>query len=433
MERFLIEELRKWKNSSSRKPLILEGARQVGKTWLLKQFGKSDFKNTAYINCDNNPQMQSLFTDFNVQRLLRGFSAISEQKITAGETLIVLDEIQEIPLALTSLKYFCEEAPQYHIAVAGSLLGLAIHSGTGFPVGKVDRLSLYPLSFSEFLKAMKKDILLEMIRSKNWEETNPLSNQLIELLRQYYFTGGFPSAVQEYIETQDIKAVRAIQKTIIKDYQNDISKHAPEREIPKISLVWLSIPSQLAKENKKFIYGAIKTGGRAKEFENAIQWLVNAGIVHKITRINKFEMPLKYYEDFESFKLFVNDLGLLGAMTDAPPSEILVGNNIFTNYKGSFTEQFVAQEYFTASQNQLFYYTNENSTNEIDFVTQSDKIYPIEVKAEVNLKSKSLSTVLKNNTSTYGLRFSMSPYKEQERMTNVPLYLAGEYLRNLPE
>ena len=433
MERFLIEELRKWKNSSSRKPLILEGARQVGKTWLLKQFGKSDFKNTAYINCDNNPQMQSLFTDFNVQRLLRGFSAISEQKITAGETLIVLDEIQEIPLALTSLKYFCEEAPQYHIAVAGSLLGLAIHSGTGFPVGKVDRLSLYPLSFSEFLKAMKKDILLEMIRSKNWEETNPLSNQLIELLRQYYFTGGFPSAVQEYIETQDIKAVRAIQKTIIKDYQNDISKHAPEREIPKISLVWLSIPSQLAKENKKFIYGAIKTGGRAKEFENAIQWLVNAGIVHKITRINKFEMPLKYYEDFESFKLFVNDLGLLGAMTDAPPSEILVGNNIFTNYKGSFTEQFVAQEYFTARQNQLFYYTNENSTNEIDFVTQSDKIYPIEVKAEVNLKSKSLSTVLKNNTSTYGLRFSMSPYKEQERMTNVPLYLTGEYLRNLPE
>ena len=433
MERFLIEELRKWKNSSSRKPLILEGARQVGKTWLLKQFGKSDFKNTAYINCDNNPQMQSLFTDFNVQRLLRGFSAISEQKITAGKTLIVLDEIQEIPLALTSLKYFCEEAPQYHIAVAGSLLGLAIHSGTGFPVGKVDRLSLYPLSFNEFLKAMKKDILLEMIRSKNWEETNPLANQLIELLRQYYFTGGFPSAVQEYIETQDIKAVRAIQKTIIKDYQNDISKHAPEREIPKISLVWSSIPSQLAKENKKFIYGAIKTGGRAKEFENAIQWLVNAGIVHKITRINKFEMPLKYYEDFESFKLFVNDLGLLGAMTDAPPSEILVGNNIFTNYKGSFTEQFVAQEYFTARQNQLFYYTNENSTNEIDFVTQSDKIYPIEVKAEVNLKSKSLSTVLKNNTSTYGLRFSMSPYKEQERMTNVPLYLAGEYLRNLPE
>lgn len=433
MERFLIEELRKWKNSSSRKPLILEGARQVGKTWLLKQFGKSDFKNTAYINCDNNPQMQSLFTDFNVQRLLRGFSAISEQKITAGETLVVLDEIQEIPLALTSLKYFCEEAPQYHIAVAGSLLGLAIHSGTGFPVGKVDRLSLYPLSFNEFLKAMKKDILLEMIRSKNWEETNPLANQLIELLRQYYFTGGFPSAVQEYIETQDIKAVRAIQKTIIKDYQNDISKHAPEREIPKISLVWSSIPSQLAKENKKFIYGAIKTGGRAKEFENAIQWLVNAGIVHKITRINKFEMPLKYYEDFESFKLFVNDLGLLGAMTDAPPSEILVGNNIFTNYKGSFTEQFVAQEYFTARQNQLFYYTNENSTNEIDFVTQSDKIYPIEVKAEVNLKSKSLSTVLKNNTSTYGLRFSMSPYKEQERMTNVPLYLAGEYLRNLSE
>lgn len=433
MERFLIEELRKWKNSSSRKPLILEGARQVGKTWLLKQFGKSDFKNTAYINCDNNPQMQSLFTDFNVQRLLRGFSAISEQKITAGETLIVLDEIQEIPLALTSLKYFCEEAPQYHIAVAGSLLGLAIHSGTGFPVGKVDRLSLYPLSFNEFLKAMKKDILLEMIRSKNWEETNPLANQLIELLRQYYFTGGFPSAVQEYIETQDIKAVRAIQKTIIKDYQNDISKHAPEREIPKISLVWSSIPNQLAKENKKFIYGAIKTGGRAKEFENAIQWLVNAGIVHKITRINKFEMPLKYYEDFESFKLFVNDLGLLGAMTDAPPSEILVGNNIFTNYKGSFTEQFVAQEYFTARQNQLFYYTNENSTNEIDFVTQSDKIYPIEVKAEVNLKSKSLSTVLKNNTSAYGLRFSMSPYKEQERMTNVPLYLAGEYLRNLPE
>ena len=401
MERFLIEDLKAWKNSASRKPLVLEGARQVGKTWLLKQFGKSEFKNIAYISCDNNPQAQALFFDFDIPRILRGFSAISGQKIIPGETLIILDEIQEIPLALTSLKYFCENAPEYHIAVAGSLLGIAIHSGTGFPVGKVDRLTLYPLSFMEFLKALGKDFLLESIHSRRWEETNPFSTQLIEFLRQYYFTGGMPEVVKEYIQTQDLEKVREIQKSIIKDYKDDISKHAPEKEIPKITLVWNSIPSQLAKENKKFIYGAVKSGGRAKEFENAILWLINAGIVYKITRIKKFEIPIKYYEDFECFKLFVNDLGLLGAMTDAPASEILVGNNIFTNYKGSFTEQFFAQEYFTARNKELFYYTNENSTSEIDFVTQSEKIYPIEIKAEENLRAKSLSTVLKENSSCF--------------------------------
>ena len=436
MERFLYNHLKDWKNSKNRKPLILEGARQVGKTWLLKQFAKNEFENFIYINCDNNPQMESLFVDYDVKRILRNISAISNTKIESGKCFIVFDEVQEFPKALTALKYFFEEAPEIHIAAAGSLLGILDHQGTGFPVGKVDSLYLYPLSFMEFLLALGKNILVEQMRNHNWQELNALNPQMTELLRQYYFTGGMPAVVNSYVNEQDLQKVRTIQNQILSDYLNDFSKHAPKTEIPKITLVWNSIPSQLAKENKKFIYGTIKKGARAKEFENAIQWLINAGLVYKVNRTKKLELPLKFYEDFECFKLFVNDLGLLGAMVQAPASEILVGNNAFSSYKGSFTEQYVAQQFYSSAPGDvntrpLYYYTNENSTMEIDFAFQTDKVYPVEVKAELNLKAKSLSTILKKDEKLSGIRFSMADYIEQSQMVNVPLALTEEYLRSL--
>lgn len=433
MKRELYKKLLEWKHSPNRKPLVLEGARQVGKTWLLKEFGRNEYENLVYINCDNNPQMHSLFSDFDTKRIFRGLSAIAGQSITPGKTLVILDEVQEVPLALTSLKYFCEDAPEQHIAVAGSLLGLKVHSGTGFPVGKTDSLVLYPLSFMEFLRAMGKNILIERIQSRAWEELNMLSPQLTELLRQYYFTGGMPEVVLTYIETQDLQKVRRRQKDILSGYERDFSKHAPAKDVPKINLVWKSVPSQLAKENKKFIYGALKSGGRAKEFENAIQWLEDAGLVHKVCRVSKMSSPLKFYEKFECFKLFANDLGLLGAMADAPASEILIGNNAFSNYKGSFTEQYVAQQFFSACGKELFYYANENSTLEIDFVFQSSGVFPVEVKAAENLRSKSLSTVLKSDPALHGIRFSMSNYKKQEQMENVPLPLVEEFLKSVQE
>lgn len=427
MKRLLYKELLKWKHRDTRKPLILNGARQVGKTWLLKEFGRNEYANVAYINCDNNSQMDILFTDYDTSRLIRGFSAISGENIEPGKTLIILDEIQESPYALTSLKYFAENAPEYHIAVAGSLLGIKMHSGTGFPVGKVDTLRLYPLSFAEFLMAIGKDVLLNIIETDSLEDANIALPQLVELLRQYYYTGGMPSVVASYAKNQNLKEVRKIQRSILDDYENDFSKHAPKHEIPKIFAIWNSIPSQLAKENKKFIYGAIRKGARAKDYENAIQWLIKAGLVYKVPRTKQLEKPLKFYEDQDCFKLFFLDLGLLGAIVDVSASDILIGNNAFSTYKGSFTEQYVAQQYFSAIGERLFYYTNENSTLEIDFVSEFRNIHPIEVKAEKNLKSKSLSTILKKNESLAAIRFSMAPYKKQDRITNVPLPLVEKY------
>ena len=431
MKRLLYSKLLEWKNKKSRKPLILEGARQVGKTWLLKEFGKNEYENVAYINCDNNKKVQDLFSDFNIPRIIMNLSAIANTNILPEKTLIILDEIQEVPLAITSLKYFNEDAPEYHIAVAGSLLGLKVHEGTGFPVGKTEGLKLYPLSFKEFLLALKKDILVGFIEKHNWKDLNPLNSELIELLRQYYFVGGMPAVVQEYVSTKDLIQVRQLQKEILSGYENDFSKHAPNSQISKISMVWNSIPSQLAKENKKFIYGAMKPGARAKEFEDSIQWLINAGLIHKVKRVKKIEMPLKFYEDISAFKIYINDLGLLGAMCDTPAQDILIGSDVFTSYKGSFTEQYIAQQFISELGESLYYYSNERSTLEIDFVIQTNKVYPIEVKAEENLKSKSLSLVLKYSEDLYGIRFSMSYYREQERMNNIPLPLAQEYVKAL--
>lgn len=428
MERNVYHDLLLWKNKKNRKPLILNGARQVGKTWILKEFGSNEYESFAYINCDDTPEIKTAFSDFETSRLIRFFSALTGVDIKPEKTLIVLDEVQEIPLALTSLKYFCENAPEYHIAVAGSLLGIRLHEGTGFPVGKVDEINLYPLSFEEFCNALGMSILMNQVKEHRWNELCLMSHTFIELLRQYYYVGGMPAVVKDYCENKSLPAVRNIQNQILADYKRDFSKHVPKDILPKVNIVWESIPSQLAKENKKFIYNAIKNGSRAKDFENAIQWLIDAGLVYKVLRIKKIEKPLKFYEDFDAFKLFVLDLGLLGAMVQVAAKDVLVNGKAFTEYKGSFTEQYVLQELITLNKN-LYYYSKENSSLEIDFIMQKEDLYPIEVKAEENLRSKSLKTVFDSNPSLKPCRFSMSAYKEQDWLTNVPLYLVREWMK----
>ena len=429
MYRNVYESLCAWKRKKDRKPLVLSGARQVGKTWILKEFGNAEYENLAYINCDMITEMQNAFYDFDTDRLIRFFSAVCNTSIKPGKTLIVLDEIQEVPIGLTALKYFCENAPQYHIIVAGSLLGIELHKGSGFPVGKVDEITMYPLSFKEFLLALEKESLVGILEKHNWTELSSLSQTLIELLRQYYYIGGMPEVVKNYAADNDILQARTIQKQILADYRRDFSKHVPSKLLPKVNMVWDSIPSQLAKENKKFIYGQIKTGARAKDFEDAIQWLIDAGLVYKVKRVSKIEAPLKFYEDISAYKLFMVDLGLLGAMSDVAAKEVFVNDNMFVEYKGAFTEQYVLQE-ITVNGIQSYYYSKENSSLEIDLIVQIDDVYPIEVKAEENLRSKSLKAVYDDNPKLHAVRFSMSGYKEQDWMINVPLYLAGEWLNS---
>ena len=427
MKRTAYDLLVEWKNKEDRKPLILNGARQVGKTWLLKEFGSCEYESVAYLNCDESMEMKTVFSDFDTDRLLRVFSALSGTVIRPGKTLIIIDEVQEVPIGLTALKYFNENAPGYHIAVAGSLLGIGLHEGTGFPVGKVDEINLYPLSFKEFLLALGKTVLVQQIEEHRWGELSTLSHTFIELLRQYYYVGGMPAVVDSYRQNQNLILVRKLQKQILSDYRRDFSKHVPAGMLPKVNLVWDSIPSQLARENKKFRYNALKKGGRYADFEDAIQWLADAGLVYKVIRVSKMERPLKFYEDPSAFKLFNLDLGLLGAMAEVEAKDILVKNTSFTEYKGAFTEQFVLQE-IAGSDMKAYYYSKENSTLEIDFIVQKNEVYPIEVKAEENLKSKSLRTIYMENDQLCPCRFSMSGYKEQDWMTNIPLYLAGEWI-----
>ena len=430
MKRDAYQALLSWKKSPDRKPLIMFGARQVGKTWLLNEFGKNEYNNVAVINLDEHPELQNSFQDYDTERLIRLFSATANQRIIPEETLLILDEIQEAPLALTSLKYFQEKANQFHIAAAGSLLGLSLHEGTGYPVGKTDEIQLYPLSFREFLAARGKDILIEQLQSHKWDELNQMLPMLIELLRQYYFTGGMPAVVKTYCENEDLQKSREVQLQILRDYERDFAKHIPPETLPKVKMVWNSIPSQLARENKKFIYGAMKKGARAKEFEDAIQWLQDAGLVYRVPRVSKIAAPLKFYEDYSSFKLFMVDLGLFGAMTGATAKQVLVDHSVFEEYKGSFTEQFVLQQ-LIAEQIKPYYFSNDSHTLEIDFVIQKENVYPIEVKAEENLRAKSLRTVVNANNDLKGLRFSMSPYREQDWMTNVPLPMIQEWVNNI--
>lgn len=423
MERSIYSNLKKWKESPTRKPLILQGARQVGKTYILKEFGACEYSEVVYINCDDNKDMQNMFVDYDVDRIIRSLSAISGVSIKPSTTLLILDEIQEVERGLASLKYFCEKAPEYHVAVAGSLLGITLHEGTSFPVGKVDMLYMYPMDFEEFLLAMGKEQLVELLRSNSWAALTPLRGMLTELLRQYYFVGGMPEAVKAYVERGDIWEVRSIHSKIIDAYRNDMSKHAPKQQVQRINMVWNSIPSQLARDNKKFIYGALRKGARANDFEIAIQWLVDSGLVHKVHRISKPVVPLKFYEDMSSFKLFLLDCGLLGALSETPPEQILIGDNVFEEYKGAFTENYVLQQLKLLPRTFVYYYSNDNSTLEIDFVVQHDThIIPIEVKAEENLRAKSLRQSVTDNPGLHGVRFSMSDYREQDWLTNVPLW-----------
>ena len=428
MERLAYRQLLAWKNNPDRKPLILQGARQVGKTWLLKSFAEKEYTNIAYISCEKSERMKEIFSDYDTMRIIRSISAVTNQPIMPGSTLIFIDEIQEIPKAISSLKYFCENQNEYHIAAAGSLLGISLHKGESFPVGKVDVIKLYPMNFEEFIVALGKNELLKVLHSKKWNEINLPKTELTEILRMYYFTGGMPSVVDLFIRTQNIPEVRAMQNRILSDYALDISKHTSESEAQKISLVWNAIPSYLAKENKKFVYSALRKGARASQYENAIQWLVNTGLAYKITRVSKPGMPLKFYEERENFKLFIHDCGLFGALSNTPPDLILLGSEIFSEYKGAFTEQFVLQQMKSIENAFIHYYTNNDSTLEIDFIVQyGSSILPIEVKAKENLQSKSLKSFLAKHPDLHGIRFSMSPYREQENITNIPLSCIKEF------
>ncbi len=426
MKRLLYNDLLKWKLSKNRKPLILNGARQVGKTYLLKEFGKNEYKKVAYISCDSNDKVAAIFNgDFDVRRIILELSAYSKIDIKPETTLIILDEIQECNRALNSLKYFCEDAPEYHIVVAGSLLGLSLHSGSSFPVGKVETLNLYPFSFDEFLLATGNEILFNVMNSETERNIAGLHDTCVDLLRKYYFVGGMPAAVKSFIE-EGPNEVRKIQKQILSDYQHDFSKHAPSSEVPRINKVWESIPGQLAKENKKFAYSQLKKGGRASEFEMAIEWLVDAGLAYKVNRVTTLQKPLKFYEEPSVFKLFMLDVGLMHAMTDSSIVDIISGDSCFKEFKGAYTELFVFSQMVPYGM-PIYYHSSNDSKVEIDFVVQtSNRVVPVEVKAEENVKSKSLRTYVVDqhpDLHLKGLRFSMKPYIDQDWMENYPLYM----------
>ena len=428
MERFIMQDLIAWKNREDRKPLILLGARQVGKTYILKEFGQREFENVAYINCDNNAMARDLFaSDYNIDRILLTIGAITGVNIEAGKTLIIMDEIQEIPRGLHSLKYFCEKAPEYHIMVAGSLLGVTLGKGESFPVGKVDMLTMYPMDYEEYLDATGNENWIELLHSKDWGLIDIMKPKMTELLRQYYFVGGMPGVVSKFIENTDLQQVRTLQRDILEAYRRDISKHTSAAESTRIREVLDSLPSQLARENKKFIYGAVRKGSRAKDFEQAIQWLVDAGIVYKVSRIKEPKMPLKFYEDRDAFKLFLLDCGLLACMTDASAGQMLIGDNAFTEFKGAFTEQYVLQQLLALGL-KPYYWSNTKTPSEIDFIIQdSQRVIPVEVKAEENVRARSLAQFIKDNPGLKGLRISMKGYVDQEWMENIPLIAIGTY------
>jgi len=424
MYRIAIEKLYKWKNSKRRKPLIIEGARQVGKTWLMKEFGEQAYADTVYINFDSNSRMADLFSaDLDTDRLIMGLELYAGRKINPENTLLIFDEVQEVPRALASLKYFYENAPQYHIVCAGSLLGIALHQGTSFPVGKVDFLKLYPLSFSEFLMATGNERFAELLKNQDYEMITSFKQTYIDALKHYYFVGGLPEAVQSFAESKDFNEVRAIQKRILAAYEQDFSKHAPNEIVPKIRMLWNSIPSQLARENKKFIYGLVREGGRAREYETAIMWLSDCGLVHKVSRVNAAGIPLKAYEDLKAFKLFIVDVGLLGCMTGLRQRTLLDGDDLFVEFKGALTEQYVCQQLKTIEDLGIYYYTNDRGSCEIDFVVDTgEQIVPIEVKAETNLRAKSLKTYRERFEPELSVRTSMADYKKEDWLLNLPLY-----------
>lgn len=422
MERYAINELIKWKEKANRKPLILQGARQVGKTWLMQKFAET-FQKSIYINFENNAQLSNLFVkDFDIQRITLEIQLATGIK-PDKDTLLIFDEIQEVKRGVTSLKYFYEQSPELPIIAAGSLLGIATHQNDSFPVGKVDFVSLYPLSFWEFLEAIGKGQFVDVIKQQRWDVLASFETQLHDLLKQYFFVGGMPEVVKAFAETHDINIVRELQYNILDAYDRDFSKHAPLEEVPRLRMVWRSISGQLSKENKKFIYGFVKEGARAKNFELAIEWLQDAGLVYKVNRTKKGLLPLSAYEDFSAFKLFMLDIGLLCAISQTPPKALINGNAIFTDYKGALTEQYVLQQFRLHRENNIYYWSAENSQGELDFLVQrGNEIHPIEVKAEENLQAKSLRAFVEKNPNLHGIRFSMASYRQQDWLTNYPLY-----------
>lgn len=429
MERFVYEELIAWKRSASRKPLIIQGARQVGKTWIMKEFGRREYENVAYINFESSLALRSLFSqDFVIDRTLLAFEIESGVKIEASATLIILDEIQEAERGITMLKYFCENAPQYHIMAAGSLLGVSFHRETSFPVGKVELINLFPLSFNEFLLAMNQSPLVEILNANNWALITTFKFKFIELLRQYYYVGGMPEAVDAFSKEKDFEKVRKIQKDILFAYENDFSKYAPIESVPRIKMIWNAILSQLSKENKKFIFGALKEGSRAKEFDSALNWLTASGLVYKVHRVTKPALPLISYMDLGAFKLFLLDVGLLAAFGDLGSRTLLEGNSIYTEFKGALTEQYVLQNLKTRKNLPVFYWSSGTAIAEIDFLVQTnDQVIPIEVKAEENLKAKSLKSFSQKFKPPFSVRTSMSDFRKEEWLINVPLYSIGSF------
>lgn len=432
MERKLIQKLLEWKVAEGRKPLIIRGARQVGKTWLMREFGSRHFSDLVYINFETNRTAKLLFEQgLDLARIIQGLEIQHGKSIDAKNCLLIFDEIQECPDALTSLKYFQELLPDYFIIAAGSLLGVALHQQTSFPVGKVEFLDLYPLSFSEFLEAIGEKPLAGLLSNLDWSLISPFREKLIYHLRTYYFIGGMPEAVKTYAEKKDFLEVRVIQKRILEAYEQDFSKHAPTEVVPRIRMIWNSIPAQLAKENKKFIFGQLRHGARAKDFELAMEWLRDCGLIQKISRVSKPGLPLKAYEDFSAYKVYLLDVGILGAMVDLDARSILEGNRLFTEFKGSLTEQFVMQELITAG-NTLYYWSAEKGVAELDFILQhQDRVVPLEVKAEENLKAKSLKVVSENYPETIPVRTSMSDFRKESWMTNFPLYAISFLAKHL--
>lgn len=424
VQRMAMEQLKKWKAKKQRKPLIIRGARQVGKTWLMKEFGTIAYEHVVYVNFDNNERMKSLFEgSLEVARLITGLELYAGYKIDPDNTLLIFDEVQEVPKALTSLKYFNEDAPQYHIVCAGSLLGVALHQGTSFPVGKVEFLDLYPLSFFEFMMAMGKEQYVELLQKADFDMATTFKQDYIDLLKHYYHVGGMPEVVQAFADDHDFNEVREIQQRILAAYEQDFSKHAPNEAVPRIRMLWNSIPAQLAKENKKFIYGLIKEGARAKEYELAMLWLTDCRLVHKVHRVSTPSLPLKAYEDLKAFKLFLVDVGLLSCMVGLRQDVLLDGNELFKEFKGALTEQYVLQQLKTIKGLNIYYWTAERGTAEVDFVIDNGSdVIPVEVKAEVNLQAKSLKVYREKFQPKLSIRTSMADYKNEDWLLNLPLW-----------
>jgi predicted AAA+ superfamily ATPase len=424
MERSAMAYLDNWRKKEKRKPIIVRGARQVGKTWLIKEFGKRNYKRVAYVNFESSKLLRNLFAeDYDTKRIVSAIQIETGLKIDAENTLIIFDEIQEAEGGITALKYFYEDAPQYHIIAAGSLLGVALHKSTSFPVGKIDFLDLFPLSLSEFLKAMGQSQLLEVLNDKEWNLVKNFKAKYIRLLKKYYFTGGMPEAVLSFAGSGDYNEVRQIQNRILMAFEQDFSKHAPSEIVPGIRMLWNSIPSQLAKENRKFIYSVIKKGSRAKDYELALQWLIDCGLAYKITRISKPGIPLKAYEDIGAFKLFMVDTGLMAAMGNINAHTLLEGNIIFVEFKGALTEQYVLQQLKTLPGIAVHYWSSPQSSGEVDFVLQyGENVVPLEVKAEENLQAKSLKSFYQKYPVTLPVRTSMSDFRKEDWLVNLPLY-----------